>query len=48
MTMIFSWGCLEKNPLLNEVSVNCMEKNQQETELTCVAKRKRYVLVSIR
>ena len=23
-------------------------KNQQETELTCVAKRKRYVLVSIR
>jgi hypothetical protein len=23
-------------------------KNQQETEFTCVAKRKRYVLVSIR
>ena len=38
----------KKNPLLNEVYANCMGQNQQETEFTCVAKRKRNVLVSIR
>jgi hypothetical protein len=52
VNVLWQWylpgGRLAKNPLLNEVYVTCMGKNQQETEFTCVAKRRRYELVSVR
>jgi len=41
-------GSLETNPYLMKFMLTVWEKNQQEMEFTCVAKRKRYVLVSTR
>ena len=41
VNVLWQWylhgGSLEKNSLLNEVYVNYMGKNLQETEFTCVA-----------
>ena len=49
MTMILIWRMFRKESFtLMKFMLTVWEKIQQETEFTCVAKRKRYELVSIR